>query len=392
MITREGVRDEILKVNNPNILCELPTSFGKTKIALELLKSRVQCSSKPHILIVIPRLVLVENWKAEFRKWKMKEYLPYVEFVTYVSFPKKAGNWDICIFDEAHHLSQRCRDSLEYFSIKYTILLSATVGKEFKESLKWLFKNLYIYRVSTKQAIKEEVLPDPKVYLIPMYLDNTKIEYTIVKNKSQKKEITIPYSDRFKYTGVKSVRINIQCTQKQYYDDMSSLIEWYKKKTFNETFKNMFLRKSGERLKWLSEQKTSFILTLLDKLKDYRTLTFCSSILQTEVLGKYCVNSSNDAAVRNLHDFNAEKINHITACNMLDEGANLTNCKVGVYASLNSSERMIKQKLGRLLRHSEPVIIIPYYKYTRDEEIVNKMLEDYNPQLVLTTNINELQL
>lgn len=71
---------------------------------------------------------------------------------------------------------------------------------------------------------------------------------------------------------------------------------------------------------------------------------------------------------------------------------NLVNCKVGVYASLNSSERMIKQKLGRLLRHSEPVIIIPYYKYTRDEEIVNKMLEDYNPQLVLTTNINELQL
>lgn len=72
---------------------------------------------------------------------------------------------------------------------------------------------------------------------------------------------------------------------------------------------------------------------------------------------------------------------------------NLTNCKVGIYATLNSSERMITQKLGRLLRHEDPVIIIPYYKYTRDEEIVKKMCEDYNPELIATvSNINEITL
>lgn len=72
---------------------------------------------------------------------------------------------------------------------------------------------------------------------------------------------------------------------------------------------------------------------------------------------------------------------------------NLVNCRVGVYAVLNSSERMIKQKLGRLLRHPDPVIIIPYFKGTRDEEIVGKMLEDYNPELVSTiTNLTELKL
>ena len=78
---------------------------------------------------------------------------------------------------------------------------------------------------------------------------------------------------------------------------------------------------------------------------------------------------------------------------MLDEGVNLVNCRVGVYAVLNSSERMIKQKLGRLLRHPDPVIIIPYFKGTRDQELVEKMLEDYNPQLVTTiTNLTELKL
>lgn len=72
---------------------------------------------------------------------------------------------------------------------------------------------------------------------------------------------------------------------------------------------------------------------------------------------------------------------------------NLTNCRVGVYAVLNSSDRMIAQKLGRLLRHPDPVIIIPYYKGTRDEELVNKMLENYNPELVTTiSSLIELTL
>lgn len=72
---------------------------------------------------------------------------------------------------------------------------------------------------------------------------------------------------------------------------------------------------------------------------------------------------------------------------------NLTNCQVGIYANLNSSESIIKQRMGRLLRHPHPVIIVPYYKRTREEELVNKMLEDYNPNLVKTISfIEEIQL
>lgn len=65
---------------------------------------------------------------------------------------------------------------------------------------------------------------------------------------------------------------------------------------------------------------------------------------------------------------------------------NLMNCQIGIYAVLNSSERMIKQKMGRLLRHKEPILIIPYFKNTRDGEIVNKMTEDYNPENIKIIN------
>lgn len=65
---------------------------------------------------------------------------------------------------------------------------------------------------------------------------------------------------------------------------------------------------------------------------------------------------------------------------------NLVNCQVGIYANLNSSDTIVKQRMGRLLRHKNPVLIVPYFVGTRDEELVNKMLENYNPELVTMIN------
>lgn len=390
-MNREEVGKAIMSLPDKHILAELPTGFGKTKIALDLLASRD--SDFKHILIVIPRLVLIGNWKEEFIKWGYEHLLQKVSFITYMSFPKVIwGKWDFIIFDEAHHLSERCRNHIREIEIANSILLSATVKREIKYELTSLFKDLYIYRVSIKQAIQENILPDPKVLLLPLHLDTTTSNCSIIKNPKQKQEIIIPFSQRFNYSKVKNKRIVIKCTQMQYYNDLTSLIEWYRKKSYNEIFKNLFLRKSGDRIKWLSQQKTTIIHTLLDQLKDQRTLTFCNSIAQTEELGKYCINSKNKDSEENLKQFNTEKIKHITACNMLDEGINLTDCRIGIYAVLNSSERMIKQKLGRLLRHHDPIIILPYYVGTRDEEIVRKMIEDYNPELIKTVhNINNLK-
>ena len=76
---------------------------------------------------------------------------------------------------------------------------------------------------------------------------------------------------------------------------------------------------------------------------------------------------------------------------MLCEGANLTNCQVGIFVSINSSEVMTIQKNGRLLRHREPIIFIIYYKDTREEELVQDMLVNYNPELItVVENLEQL--
>lgn len=390
-MSRDQIKHIITHTKASHILAELPTSYGKSRMALELMAKR--CSSKDKILIVIPRLVLINNWKDEFKKWGYTDYLHSVNFVTYVSFPKKSGEWDFVIFDEVHHLSERCRESLKYFDIKNSILLSATVKRDFKAELFRSFPSLQVIKVKVKEAIEEDILPDPKVYLIPLTLDNITPNCQIIKNKGKGDPIIINYVDKWKYINIKHRKVIINCTQQQYYDDITSLIAWYKKKVSSKLFKNLFLHTSGERLKWLSDQKTSFVLSLLDILRKERTLTFCNSIAQTELLGTNCINSKNRFAQVILEEYNKGRIKHITACAMLDEGINLKGCRVGIYAALNSSERIIKQRLGRLLRHRDPIIIIPYFRNTRDEEIVQKMCEDYNPELIKTINdIKQIEL
>ena len=389
---REQVRQDILNLNSNSVLLTLPTSFGKSKIGIDLALKR----NPKNILIIVPRLVLIENWKNEFIKWDLESWLDIVTFSTYVGLNKYANTkWDTIIYDECQHLTERCIEFIGTMDIKYNILLSATVSKNMLYTFKYLFKNLQVYSVKMKEAINNDILPDPKVFLVPLTLDTINAEYTIIKHPKATNIIRCSYAERWNYIKNKNIQVHIKCTQYQYVKELNEEIEFWKKRymiTRNEGVKAKWLFLAGQRLKFLSQIKNPILLPLLERLKSQRVLTFCSSIEQTEVLGKYCINSKNELADKYLGMFNKGKIKHITACSMLDEGMNLYNCRVGLYANLNSSEIKIKQRLGRILRHKDPIIIIPYYKNTREEEIKDKMLEDYNPELIEITTINDIKL
>lgn len=378
------ISEELLNSNNRSYVLELATGVGKTKLALDKINQLYNPFCM--ILIVIPRNVLIKNWIKEFKKWGYMDMLPNVTFVTYVSLPKMKGMWDICVFDECHHLSERCREALNDFHIEYSLFLSATISKEIRQYINYEFKNAKWIKVNTRKAIDNNVLPDPKIVLIPLTLDTSKANYLYVskKPKGNLKPLVVPYKDRWNYKTYKGGLI-LECTQQQYYNELSSLIEWYKRKNYIPAMKNLWLHKAGERLKWLSEQKMETVLKITAAIPS-RKIIFCGTIQQSDNLGFPCVNSK--IGTDNLEAFNKGKVNAISCINMLDEGANLNDCPCGIFMSLNSSERMQIQKVGRLLRHSNPIIYIPFFKNTREEKIVSKMLEGYNKELIVVRHIH----
>ena len=384
------IQEQIIYNKANNILLELPTGYGKTRLSLEICKKH----NPNTILIVVNRIVHKENWNCEINKW-WPNCKATIKMITYASLHKAEGIYDVVIYDECHHLSERCREIVPTIKAKYNILLSATVGTNLKVELRLLFPNLSITTVSLRKAINDNRLPDPKIILLPLELDCIHKTDTYVMYPKYGNPIDCTFENRWSYLKLKRT-INIKCTERQYYNIMDGKIEWLRNRfyaTHNEAMKHKWLKLCGDRLVWLSNKKNNIILEILSKLKNKRTLTFCNSIAQTEVLGKYCINSKNGSSLAYLQKFNDNKIKHITACNILNEGMNLINCQIGIYANLNSSDIIVKQRTGRSLRHKEPIIIIPYYKGTREVELVNKMLENYNKDLITIINsIDELKI
>ena len=386
MKTREQILQEVKNLNKRHLLLALPTGLGKSAIALHLAFDDAQ--RIPNVLIVYPQVILKENWIAEIKKWGYAGCMPKITFTTYNSLHKHADTpWDVVIFDEGHHITERVLEIISAMTISRAFILSATVKPSIRYRLEVAFPGLYSYRMSMQEAISSDILPNPTIVTIPLSLSTIGETEHIIKNPKATRTITVPFSKRFGCTD-KKIRYLIPCTEMQYYLDLDSQVEFYKRKaraTGNKIMENLMLHKAGERLKWLALKKTAFVAQLLKKLHKERVLTFCGSILQTEALGSNCIHSKSKLKAKNvLADFNDGKINHITAVAMLDEGQNLTSCRIGIFANINSSDRMQIQRTGRILRHEKPIIVIPYYVHTREAEIVEEMLKGYDPSLIKT--------
>lgn len=396
-MTREEHTERILALSEQNkyLLLKLPTSFGKCLIAIQLIRKHCSGALFYPVLIVVPRLVLIDNWKKEIEKWEGLPENVSVEFTTYVSLHKHADkDWGMIVFDETHHFTENCLEIMDSYSYDRVLCMSATIPKEQRWRLREAFTGIKEYSVTARMAIEEEILPDPKVLLIPLILNNVNVNQTYIKNKSKPGvPIKAYYNQRRSVIGIKNRPIHILCTEQEYYNEISTMIDWWKQKYMasSEVYaKNNWLRLAKERLNWLAERKNQFVLKLLVLLEERRVLTFCTSILQTEQLGKYCINSKNKDSDLNLEKFNNGEVNHITSCNCLNEGVNLSDCQIGIYANVGSSEIVEIQRLGRTLRHKNPLLIIPYYVGTREEEIVKKMTRNYNEELMTTRFANQV--
>ena len=399
-MTREEIYtqcvQEIAKTNC--LLMELPTGFGKSKLSIDLCNYIL--NSKKHkeefsILLLVAKRVHKQTWKEEMEKWggiNSEGSKVTIRMECYESLHKCEGYYDIILADEFHHIGSEQRlELLQYLQFGYFLGLSATIPKK----LKFYFRYKYhsqIVSTNLVEAIEEEVLPEPEIILFPLQVENTRVCETIELNSKAPGPIVWgEYRDYWKLKKSKQHAM-IRCTQKQKLMDLDKTIEWYKTKSMSSpALKQTWLYMCGKRLEFLSDCKVPWVKMILEKLKHHRTITFCKTIEQAEKLGKWCIHSKNGKATQYYDEFNAKKIHHITAVNILNENANLVECKYGIFCNLSSSEIIQVQRTGRMLRHKKPVLLIPYYQGTREQEIVEKSLEGFNKDFIKTIHsINEI--
>ena len=386
-------RDEIYtqcveKIAKTNcLLMELATGFGKTSISLRLtnylLNSQWYEGRKEiNILILVAKIVHKQTWADEIKKWGGINHSTAkinIRMECYESLHKCYNErWDIVLGDEVHHLSEARQKTLKGMSFGYFIGLSATIPQKLKM---WFKYNYHSEVVSCDiiESIDSEVLPEPTILLFPLQVENIRMSETIELNPKAKGPVVHgEYKDYWKLKKQK-VHAVIKCTQKQKLMDLDKSIEWYKNKAMsgNQAMKQSWLYLCGKRLEFLADCKLQWVKLILHHLDKERTITFCKTIAQTEQLGKNCIHSQNKDATKVYDDFNNKKIDHITAVNILNENANLVDCRYGIFCNITSSEIITQQRQGRLLRHKDPIMVIPYYIGTREEELVKKGIEGF---------------
>lgn len=386
-MNREDLLKQVLSVKSNKLVLELATGYGKTKLGLEYSFK----DNPKDVLIVINRTVHIENWKREISKWGFNSDI--CNFINYRSLHKlKNTHFDSIILDEAHNITENNSDFLKYISYNKVVLLSATINKDKKHLVGSLYPNYEYICINRKQAFEDKTLPEPKVYPIRIFLNNKIVCEEYIVNKKGKKTITIGYKDftsKYLYKKRDNTKFIVKCTQEQYYklleNDISYLKRSLERNPGNIFLKNKYLFLCNHRLKILAKFKEPIALDIVSKTKG-RKLLFCSDIKQTKLFTKNNINSKNKNSEKILSKFNNKEIDTISACNQLDEGVNLTDCKYGIFININASERMNTQKIGRILRHKEPTLIYIYYKDTREEELIGELLKDFNPDNIFKIN------
>ena len=400
-MTREELGDAVFKAfdGNDNVAIQAATGVGKSKIAIDLCKECSKKYSHPlRLLLFVAERAHIDNWIAEFHKW---HYNGEAEIVCYASMKKyRDTEWDVIIFDEAHHLNSALRlDVFDTLKAANKIFLSATLKDFLIFRLEESCGPIKSIKMGLQDAFSANILPEPKIKLIPLTLDNTTYSETIVEEwgrKEKRLSAECVYKDRWKFLrdkkNIPNGKLTIRCTQKQKYDYISEQFEYYKKRYMfsrNEAIKNKWLQCGSKRKMYLGLLKSKIAAEVLNKIKDKRFICFCTNIEQAEVLGgKNAIHSKKKDSINTINKFNNKEINSIFAVGMLQEGMNLNDIQAGLIIQLDGEERAFIQKFGRTLRAESPEQYIIYYKDTRDEEYLKKALENIDTKYIKYENDN----
>lgn len=391
------------------VILQWCTGLGKSKAALNILNhlflEHISLESKQgtpfKVLLIVAETAHKKNWKEEFTKWKIEEYIwdTMVTVDTYASLKNHRNeHYNLLILDEGHHSGSDLRlDILSEISCKNVLVLSATLPQDTVSELDRIFGKFVIYKIGMTQAINWGILPKPKIFLIPMKLDNTNLSQIIVEERGKKelrKKVKCSIKDRWDYLKDKfhypNLTLEIECTEQQKYDWFDTKIAYWKNlymRSRNIALKYKWLQYGSSRKRYLGELKSAMVEILLDKLQNKRLVCFCASIDQAvELGGDNAIHSEKKDSLATIDKFNNKEINSLFAVGMIQEGQNLTDIEAGIIVQLDGQERAFVQKTGRAMRADEPEIYILYYKNTRDEEYLEKALENIDPEYVVVIN------
>jgi len=315
------------------------TGAGKSKIAIDYAHRVIKEKRRlTRVLICVPTEKLRdENWKDEFKKWKMTRYYnKNVIRVCHVSMNKIEGQiFDLVIMDEAHNITEANSAFFRNNTVIRCLALTATPPTSpQKISLLRSFGLDTVYELPLDTAIKLRMVAPYEIQVVFTRL-NSKDKNIVAGNKVKQFMTTEEKMYQYHTNVIQQLMYNRSRTPQQ-----------------NAALKYKILGRMhfiyGLESKLAAARK---LISELEADSTDRNLVFCSNISQAE---KLCANtfhskSEDDKAfVR----FKRGRINTLACVKSINEGHNIpVQVDNILVVQLNSGDLNLIQRMGRGLRY-----------------------------------------
>ena len=364
---RERVQDEAKQavIRNNGGMIAMATGSGKSRVAVELAKYYINSIDKSLSLIVPTEKLRDENWKEEYSKWNADFLWTPTIRLCYASASKiQNKDFELAILDEGHNITELSSEFFLNNEVERTVLLTATppIDPVKKQILSDLGIRL-VYELTLDQAVRLGFVAPYKITVITVPLDN------VTKNiKGGNK------ANPFMTTEAATYAYCNKRVQQCFGDDSP---QGKAKMKFAILNRMQFIYKIPS--------KTAVIKYLLDKVipQDDRTIIFCGNIEQAE---QVCPTFYHSKSSSESYDaFKAEEINRLSCVKAVNEGHNFPGVDSGIIGQLNSKEKDLVQRIGRLIRFRpghEAHLYIIVSEGTQDEKWLENAIENLNQSKV----------
>lgn len=349
--------------NNKRGTIILPTGSGKTIVALDIISQ-----IKKKTLIIVPTLVLIEQWKNRISTMLGIEPTEIGEFgggkhevkgitiITYDSaylYSKRLRTrYGLIILDEAHHLTGNYTIIADGYIAPFRLALTATIDVD-----ELAYENLMekgfgpvVFEKKTSDLKETKILSEFTIKTQKVKISNID-EYKrlveVLRNYIKK----LPRSKKIGVFQQIIFRINRD-------PEAAEALKAYKK---------------ARDLSFSGDEKLIVVEELLTKHNKDKVIIFSDYVSFCELLSRRflipCITHRTDKKERKwiLEYYKRAKSAKIIASKVLDEGIDIPDAKIGIILIGSSSRRQFVQRLGRILRrHPEKDEAILYEIISED--------------------------
>ncbi len=372
--------DKWLK-NNKKGIFNMATGTGKTVTSLNFVLNEFNKSNYYKVVILVPTVALLHQWKGECEKFNFTEALittkdrnwreelkeinydifqlnkkrNFILITTYATFHRHSfqkifkaieKNDVTLIADECHNVGSNSLVKLLPQKIDFRIGLSATPERKYDlegSNKMYSYFNSYpdcfTFSYSMYKAIRNETLCEYNYYPIFCSLNDEELQHY----KSYSKRLIMNYDDKTKTFSEEGKRLLIE-RKRIVHKAKDKLMKLEKLLNINHDFKYTFIYvPEGKEVNYDNED-------IIEDKEDVKIISDYLEVVKKVGFRAKTVTGTQNDRENSLNRFKEGRIDMLLAMKILDEGVDIPITKNAIFCSSTGNPRQFIQRRGRVLR------------------------------------------